>query len=530
MSEGLLTQLRFTELSLPEPVMLGLADAGFDRCTPIQAETLPVALSGRDVAGQAQTGTGKTAAFLVAMFTHLEHNPARPTRGLADPRALILAPTRELAIQIHKDAELLGAHTGLVFGLAYGGTDYDKQRAQIQAGVDVLIGTPGRLIDYFKQRIFGLQHVQVMILDEADRMFDLGFIKDIRYVMRRLPAPAERLNLVFSATLSHRVLELAYEHMNDPTLVRIEPEQVTAEKVRQCIYFPANNEKLPLLIGLLREKEAIRTMVFVNTKREADRVRDFLEANGLPAEVISGDVPQKKRQKVLASFQAGELAILVTTDVGSRGLHIPGVSHVVNYDLPQDREDYVHRIGRTARAGASGSAISLCDVAERDLLRAIERLTRQQIPHEDRRGDPAIVADRTPAHREDGQPTNGARRGGPHRQNGSAHNGGGRRRGERSGERKDTHREARDGGQRAAPNGHRARKPREDRVRREGEAGVPRARDSGAPQARGQGLSRTHESSGNGLRNVGFMARTSRGGEARPRKPGFGPRPNRDAR
>jgi ATP-dependent RNA helicase RhlB len=380
MSEGLLTQLRFAELDLPEPVMKGLADAGFERCTPIQAETLPIALEGGDVAGQAQTGTGKTAAFLVAMFTHLDRRPARPTRSLSDPRALIMAPTRELAIQIHKDAELLGAHTGLVLGLAYGGTDYEKQRAHIQAGVDVLIGTPGRLIDYFKQHIFGLQHIQVMILDEADRMFDLGFIKDIRYVMRRLPAPQERLNMVFSATLSHRVLELAYEYMNDPNLLRIEPDQVTAEKVRQCIYFPANNEKLPLLIGLLRQKDATRTMVFVNTKREADRVRDFLEANALPAEVISGDVPQKKRQKVLASFLAGELAILVTTDVGSRGLHIPGVSHVVNYDLPQDREDYVHRIGRTARAGESGDAISFGCETYVQTLPEIEDYIGMKIP------------------------------------------------------------------------------------------------------------------------------------------------------
>jgi ATP-dependent RNA helicase RhlB len=380
MSEGMLTQLRFDELSLPDPVMKGLTDAGFDRCTPIQAETLPVALAGGDIAGQAQTGTGKTAAFLVAMFTHLHRNPPKPTRQLTDPRALILAPTRELAIQIHKDAELLGAHTGLVLGLAYGGTDYEKQRAHIQAGVDVLIGTPGRLIDYYKQRIFELQHIQVLILDEADRMFDLGFIKDIRYVMRRLPAPGERRNMVFSATLSHRVLELAYEHMNDPTLIRIEPEQVTAEKVRQCIYFPANNEKLPLLIGMMREKDATRTMVFVNTKREADRVRDYLEANGLPAEVISGDVPQKKRQKVLASFQAGELAILVTTDVGSRGLHIPGVSHVVNYDLPQDREDYVHRIGRTARAGESGDAISFGCETYVQTLPEIEDYIGMKIP------------------------------------------------------------------------------------------------------------------------------------------------------
>jgi ATP-dependent RNA helicase RhlB len=382
MSEGLLTQLRFAELDLPEPAMQGLADAGFEYCTPIQAETLPVALAGGDVAGQAQTGTGKTAAFLVAMFTHLHRHPPQPTRKLTDPRALILAPTRELAIQIHKDAELLGAHTGFVMGLAYGGTDYEKQRAHIQAGVDVLIGTPGRLIDYFKQHIFGLQHIQVMILDEADRMFDLGFIKDIRYVMRRLPAPQDRLNMVFSATLSHRVLELAYEHMNDPTLLRIEPEQVTAEKVRQCIYFPANNEKLPLLIGLLRQKNATRTMVFVNTKRAADGVRDYLEANDLAAEVISGDVPQNKRQKVLANFQAGKLPILVTTDVGSRGLHIPGVTHVVNYDLPQDREDYVHRIGRTARAGESGDAISFGCETYVQTLPDIEAYIGMKIPVE----------------------------------------------------------------------------------------------------------------------------------------------------
>jgi ATP-dependent RNA helicase RhlB len=396
MSEGLLTQLRFTELRLPEPVMKGLADAGFEQCTPIQAETLPIALEGRDVAGQAQTGTGKTAAFLVAMHHYLAQNPPRPTRSLTDPRALILAPTRELAIQIHKDAELLGAHTGLVLGLAYGGTDYEKQRAHIQAGVDILIGTPGRLIDYYKQHIYGLQHIQVLILDEADRMFDLGFIKDIRYVLRRLPAPDQRLNMVFSATLSHRVLELAYEHMNDPTLVQIEPEQVTAEKVRQCIYFPANIEKLPLLIGLLREKDAKRTMVFVNTKREADRVRDYLDANGLGAEVISGDVAQNRRQKVLARFLAGELAVLVTTDVGSRGLHIPGVSHVVNYDLPQDREDYVHRIGRTARAGESGDAISLGCETYVQTLPDIEDYIGMKIPVEpiDRTRLPEIV---TPA-------------------------------------------------------------------------------------------------------------------------------------
>jgi ATP-dependent RNA helicase RhlB len=353
-----LSSLKFDELSLAEPVARGVAEAGFSHCTPIQADTLPIALDGRDVAGQAQTGTGKTAAFLLAAFDHLLRQPPPADRRLTDPRMVVLAPTRELAIQIHKDAELLGQFTGFSFGLAYGGTDYEKQRRVLQDGVDILIGTPGRLIDYFKQRVFGLNAVQVMVLDEADRMFDLGFIKDIRYVMRRLPPPDQRLNMLFSATLSHRVLELAYEHMNDPEMVRIEPEQVTAERVRQRIYFPSNDQKIPLLIGLLRKLDAKRTMVFVNMKREAERVGAWLSANGIKAEAMSGDVPQRKRQRMLKEFLSGELPVLVATDVASRGLHIPGVSYVINYDLPQDAEDYVHRIGRTARAGEAGDAIS----------------------------------------------------------------------------------------------------------------------------------------------------------------------------
>jgi ATP-dependent RNA helicase RhlB len=243
-------------------------------------------------------------------------------------------------------------------GLAFGGTDYDKQRDELAAGVDVLIGTPGRTIDFFKQGVFGLGGVQVMVLDEADRMFDLGFIKDIRYVLRRLPEASQRLNLLFSATLSHRVLELAYEHMNDPELVKIEPDTLTANKVTQSIYFPANDEKIPLLIMLLRQMNATRTMVFVNTKRAAERLCDHLTANGIEAAAISGDVPQRKRLQMFGRFLEGSLPILIGTDVASRGLHVPDVSHVFNYDLPQDAEDYVHRIGRTARAGASGDAIS----------------------------------------------------------------------------------------------------------------------------------------------------------------------------
>ena len=351
------TDLRFEQLDLVQALQQGIRDSGFVTCTPIQAASLPIALAGRDVAGQAQTGTGKTAAYLIALFQYLlTRESLRVSRP--GPRALILAPTRELAVQIHKDATGLGAGLGLRLGLAFGGTDYDKQRDELAAGVDVLIGTPGRTIDFYKQGVFDLKGVQVLVLDEADRMFDLGFIKDIRYVLRRLPEHHLRLNMLFSATLSHRVLELAYEHMNDPELVRVEPDKRTADNVRQTIYFPANDEKFPLLILLLKQMDAQRTMVFVNTKREAERLCDQLTVNGIKAEAISGDVPQRKRLRMLGDFLAGTLPVLIGTDVASRGLHVPDVSHVFNYDLPQDAEDYVHRIGRTARAGASGDAIS----------------------------------------------------------------------------------------------------------------------------------------------------------------------------
>ena len=352
-----LSSLTFDSLDLPEPLAQGIRDAGFVNATPIQAQSLPLALDGKDVAGQAQTGTGKTAAFLVALYNRLLAAP-QPDRDDGGVRALVLAPTRELAIQIAADADILGKHTGLVSALAYGGTDYEKQRTRIASGVDILIGTPGRIIDYFKQRVFHLQRAEVLVLDEADRMFDLGFIKDIRYLLRRLPPASERLNLLFSATLSYRVMELAAEHMNEPELVRIEPDKVTADRVEQSIYYPANDEKVPLLIKLLNELEIERTMVFVNTKRAAERLEDALNANDIVASAISGDVPQRKRLKMLQAFQAGELRVLIGTDVASRGLHIDDVTHVFNYDLPQDAEDYVHRIGRTARAGASGVAVS----------------------------------------------------------------------------------------------------------------------------------------------------------------------------
>lgn len=358
MADSHLTELSFSSLHLPEALQKGLADASFERCTPIQAQTLPQALAGLDVAGQAQTGTGKTAAFLVAMYARLMREPPLPSRSLNAPRALIVAPTRELAVQIHGDAEVLGSHTGLQLGLAFGGVDYEKQRHHLEQGVDILMGTPGRIIDFVKQRVIDLRSVQVLVLDEADRMFDLGFIADIRYILRRLPDPQLRLNMLFSATLSQRVLELAYEHMNDPMLVRIEPDKMTVDRVRQVIYYPSNDEKPRLLVGLLKHMDPRRSMVFVNTRRAAEEIESLLRGNGINAEAISGDVPQRKRLRMLRDFHEGTLAVLIGTDVASRGLHIPDVSHIFNYDLPQDPEDYVHRIGRTARAGAEGDAIS----------------------------------------------------------------------------------------------------------------------------------------------------------------------------
>ncbi len=382
MTDQHLSETRFDSFGLSENIMAGVNDAGFEFCTPIQAETIPVALTGQDVAGQAQTGTGKTAAFLLATFDHLEKNPPSENRRVNQPRALMVAPTRELAIQIYKDALVLGGHTGYQMRVVYGGAGYEQQRQDLRDGVDILIGTPGRLIDYFKQKVYDLREGQVVVLDEADRMFDLGFIKDIRYLLRRMPDPDRRLGMLFSATLSYRVTELAYEHMNNPQMIKIESDKVTADRVRQMAYMLANDEKIPLLIGLLRSLEATRTIVFVNTKRVADQVWGFLEGNGFHAAILSGDVPQNKRLSLLRKFQSGDLPVLVATDVAARGLHIPDVTHVVNFDLPDDCEDYVHRIGRTARAGAAGDAISFVCETHAFSLPEIEKFIGSKLPIE----------------------------------------------------------------------------------------------------------------------------------------------------
>ncbi|WP_432455445.1 MULTISPECIES: ATP-dependent RNA helicase RhlB [unclassified Agarivorans] len=380
MSKAHLTELRFADLELDAGVLEALEQHGYHNCTPIQAQSLPILLKGKDIAGQAQTGTGKTLAFLVATFNHLLTTPVPEGRQQNQPRALILAPTRELAIQIHNDARLLAKATGLKLGLVYGGEGYASQRATLDEGVDILIGTTGRMIDYFKQGAFSLNSLQAMVLDEADRMFDLGFIKDIRYLMRRMPEPKLRLNMLFSATLSFKVKELAFEHMNEPEHVIVEPEQMTGVRIQEELFYPSNDDKMALLQTLIEEEWPERAIIFANTKHRCEDIWGHLVADQHRVGLLTGDVPQRKRVQILEQFTDGKLDILVATDVAARGLHIPSVTHVFNYDLPDDAEDYVHRIGRTGRAGLSGHAISLACEEYVFNLPAIEEYIKHPVP------------------------------------------------------------------------------------------------------------------------------------------------------
>jgi len=350
--------MRFDELNMPEPIQKAITELGFTELTAVQEKVLPRTLAGEDLAGQGRTGTGKTAAFLITAFTKLLTTDARKGRKPSDPRALIVAPTRELAVQIYNDAVVLGKYTGLSLHAVYGGVDYEKQRKAFDGQVDVLIGTPGRLLDFFKQRCYALKHCDMMIVDEADRMFDLGFIRDIRFFFRRLPSYDQRQALLFSATLSYRVLELAYEHMNNPVKVQAEVGEISAAGIDESLYNVSMEEKFPVLVSLLRRLGVERGMIFVNEKREIERLYSKLTRYGFSVDALSGDVPQRKRMRILNDFITGKIKLLLATDVASRGLHVEGVTHVFNYDLPQDAEDYVHRIGRTARAGATGVAVS----------------------------------------------------------------------------------------------------------------------------------------------------------------------------
>lgn len=368
MVNNYLTDSRFSDFPLHPQVLAALEAKNFEFCTPIQALSLPHSLQGKDIAGQAQTGTGKTMAFLIATFHHLLTHRHLETK-VGRPKALILAPTRELAVQIAQDAQVLIKTTQISTALAYGGDGYGKQLKVLEKPVDILIGTTGRVIDYVKQGIISLRDIQVVVLDEADRMFDLGFIKDIRYLIRKCPNPQQRLTMLFSATLSYKVRELAFEDMNNPVYVEVEPAQRTGHRIKEELFYPSNKDKMALLLTLLEEEWPERCIIFANTKFKCEEIWGYLAADGYRVGLLTGDVAQKKRLSLLKQFTEGQLDILVATDVAARGLHIPEVTHVFNYDLPDDREDYVHRIGRTGRAGESGVSISFaCEEYAMNLL------------------------------------------------------------------------------------------------------------------------------------------------------------------
>lgn len=371
----------FGALDLQEQVAKGVAALGFEKCTPIQAMALPITLKGKDVAAQAQTGTGKTATFLITIFDRLlrdaSRDQARPRKR--GPRALIIAPTRELAVQICDEAKALGQFTDFKVLPVFGGIDYTKQGQMLQEGTDIVVATPGRLIDYIKQKVFSPRQIEFLVIDEADRMFDMGFVRDLRFILKSLPPYNRRQSMLFSATLSYSVMELAYEHMNDPQPVFVAPTEITVKKIDQVLYHVGNDAKLTLLLGLLDKEVWNRILIFANTRMCVEMLADRLGANQYAAVGITGDVTQKKRLSIMQRFKAGETKILVATDVASRGIHVEDIDIVINYDVPQDPEDYVHRIGRTGRAGKEGRAITLACEKYIYNLESIEKLIEQRI-------------------------------------------------------------------------------------------------------------------------------------------------------
>ena len=371
--------MKFDELNLPEALLAAIRDLGFEKATDIQEQALPLVLEGKDVAGQAQTGTGKTACFLLGILNTMLRTE-RPADG--SPRAIVIAPTRELAIQIAADAESLTTYTDIKTTIVCGGLSWDKQARSLDEGTDLVVGTPGRLMDYERKRILKLKRLQVVVVDEADRMFDMGFIQDINHLFRYMPKKSERQSMLFSATLSAEVMRLAWRHMSDPLEIKIAPDRLVVEEIEQSLYHVSNREKVSLLLGLLQKEQPQRTMIFVNRKVDGEALTWRLNHNGYESVYLSGDLPQRKRSKIIDAMKAGKIAILVATDVASRGLHVDDVTHVFNFDVPQDPEDYVHRIGRTARAGAKGRAIVLACEETVMGLPAVETLLDHKIPVE----------------------------------------------------------------------------------------------------------------------------------------------------
>ncbi len=364
---------RFHDFALPLPIMHGIADLGFEYCTPIQSEVLPYSLADYDVTGQAQTGTGKTAAFLVTILARQWEHPKSPANPPGTPRALVLAPTRELAIQIEQDGRDLAKHMDTVVVSVVGGMDFNKQRLQLTEGpVDILVATPGRLLDFINRRVIDLSRVEVLVIDEADRMLDMGFIPDVRRIVYKTPHKRERQTLFFSATFNEDVMRLATSWTLDPVHVQIEPENVAVDSVEQKFWLVAAENKGKLLAEMVEAKALSRVMVFANRRDSTRNLHEYLRRKNVSCEMLSGEVPQRKRLTTLDRFKQGKIRVLVATDVAGRGIHVDDVSHVINFDLPEDPEDYVHRIGRTGRAGATGISISFISEDDAFNLSAIE--------------------------------------------------------------------------------------------------------------------------------------------------------------
>nr|WP_314398380.1 ATP-dependent RNA helicase RhlB [Pseudomonas lundensis] len=364
---------RFHDFKLAPELMHAIQDLGFPYCTPIQAGVLGYTLSGRDAIGRAQTGTGKTAAFLISIISQLTQTPPPKERYMGEPRALIIAPTRELVVQIAKDAADLTKYTDLNVMTFVGGMDFDKQLKQLEARhCDILVATPGRLLDFNQRGEVHLDMVEVMVLDEADRMLDMGFIPQVRQIIRQTPPKAERQTLLFSATFTEDVMNLAKQWTTDPAIVEIESENVASDRVEQHVYAVAGADKYKLLFNLVNDNGWERVIVFANRKDEVRRIEERLVRDGINAAQLSGDVPQHKRIKTLEGFREGKIRVLVATDVAGRGIHIDGISHVINFTLPEVPDDYVHRIGRTGRAGADGVSISFAGEDDSYQLPAIE--------------------------------------------------------------------------------------------------------------------------------------------------------------
>ena len=371
---------RFLDLPLSELLMHALADLEFRYCTPIQAKALPLALDGRDVCGRAQTGTGKTAAFLLTIFKHLLDHPAAPDRRKGFPRALIMAPTRELCMQIARDGEDLGKYTGLRILAVYGGMDLQAQRAVLrEKHVDIIVATPGRLLDFRQRQDVDYSKVEILVIDEADRMLDMGFIPDMRRIVYGCPPKNERQTMLFSATLTPEVTRLAAQWMRDPVTVDIEPQHVAAETIDQRVYIVTEEQKFTIVYNILKTMDPERVIIFGNRRDSTERLCDNLRNQGVDTALLSGAVEQRKRVKVLEDFRSGRVPVLVATDVAGRGLHINGIDLIINFNIPEQAEDYVHRIGRTGRVGEKGISITFADEIDSYYIPAVEEYMKQPL-------------------------------------------------------------------------------------------------------------------------------------------------------